>query len=511
MSTVAARFASVAALLSLLSNAYAAERSPLSEAILSGDSSSISQLLNRDHAKTRDADGATPLLWAVHVMDEATVRELLHLGADPSLANRYGITPLFEASRLGDASLIRVLLRAGAKVDASYPDGQTLLMAAARSGTVDGVRMLLALKPNVDATDAVEHQTPLMLAAAGGHSEVVRLLLRAGADPNRQSRVTTLPFLTRKNQIQAQFRAYTDHPHGGLTPLMFAARAGSIDTVRILLKEGHADPNIRNPGNVSAMLIAVLNYQIDVANVLLEGGANPDDNSLNELVMLHNLRINAWGSDSTVTRPIHENAISELEFMKRLLDKGADAATAHYYEMRTDGVIEGVQEPSNFQVAFSAFGTALRLNDADVLRIMLEHGRVDPNAVIDKSDLPLLLAVTPLFSFAFGPPPPPFRIPAPRGTTAAAAVLISHGADVNRTNGPSLETALHRAARGSDPELISFLVQSGAHLDARNASGLTPLDLARSKGQKNTQIVALLEKLSASPPTAVNTTARNVQ
>src|SRR5438105_13804806 len=41
---------------------------------------------------TRDADGTTPLHWAVRSDDVATVQQLLRSGANPSASNRYGIT-----------------------------------------------------------------------------------------------------------------------------------------------------------------------------------------------------------------------------------------------------------------------------------------------------------------------------------------------------------------------------------------------------------------------------------
>ena len=76
-----------------------------------------------------------------------------------------------------------------------------------------------------------------MWAAAEGHGEVVDLLLKAGADPNRKAHVNTLT--ERKN---------ADYPTGGFTALMWAARNGHEATVRRLAK-GKADLNLKNGDN----------------------------------------------------------------------------------------------------------------------------------------------------------------------------------------------------------------------------------------------------------------------
>src|SRR5437870_4170653 len=88
---------------------------------------------------TRDADGTTPLHWAVRSDDIRTVQRLLQAGANPSASNRYGITPLSIAAMNGNATMTGLLLKAGANPKADLPGGQSLLMTAARTGTPDVV------------------------------------------------------------------------------------------------------------------------------------------------------------------------------------------------------------------------------------------------------------------------------------------------------------------------------------------------------------------------------------
>ena len=50
------------------------------------------------------ADGTTPLHWAVRSDDLPAVQRLLRSGANPSAANRYGVTPLSLAAAKGNSN-----------------------------------------------------------------------------------------------------------------------------------------------------------------------------------------------------------------------------------------------------------------------------------------------------------------------------------------------------------------------------------------------------------------------
>ena len=88
--------------------------------------SSRSEDVNR-----RNADGSTPLQWAVYAGDVAEVERLLRAGADVSLANNYGATPMSLAAEVGNTEMLKLLLEIGADADSPNPDGQTALLAVA--------------------------------------------------------------------------------------------------------------------------------------------------------------------------------------------------------------------------------------------------------------------------------------------------------------------------------------------------------------------------------------------
>ena len=155
-----------------------------------GDSRTVRTLVRqRVDVNAPEADGTSPLHWAVWSEDVETVTVLLRAGAKVRAANRYGVTPLTVAATNGNAPIIELLLKAGADANTATPEGETALMTAARSGSVAAVRTLLAHGANVNAKERWDDQTALMWAAAENHGDVVGLLVEAGADVNARARV----------------------------------------------------------------------------------------------------------------------------------------------------------------------------------------------------------------------------------------------------------------------------------------------------------------------------------
>ena len=101
---------------------------------------------SEEDVNRRNADGSTPLQWAVYDGDIAEAKRLLRAGADVSLANNYGATPMSLAAEVGNTDMLKVLLEAGANADSPDPDGQTALLAVARTGNVKAAQLLLDAK-----------------------------------------------------------------------------------------------------------------------------------------------------------------------------------------------------------------------------------------------------------------------------------------------------------------------------------------------------------------------------
>jgi ankyrin repeat protein len=78
------------------------------------------------------------------------------------------------------------------------------------------------------------------------------------------------------------------------------------------------------------------------------------------------------------------------------------------------------------------------------------------------------------------------------GRTEAARLLIAHGIDIDRQGPRNGYTALHDAIWGNHVETARALIDAGADLTLKSHGGETPVDFARSQGQR--EIVAMLER-----------------
>jgi ankyrin repeat protein len=260
---------SLLTIVALLACATASAASPLADAIQNGQRAVAQELIaGGADVNVAQGDGATPLHWAVYRLDVELVELLLDRGANADVANRYGSSPLAEAVKAGNAELVALLLDAGADVDSPNLDGQTTLMLAARTGSVEVAKLLLDAGADVNARESWREQTALMWAAGDAFPEIVRILLEHGADPKARAAANDWDAQI-TSEPRAQYR-----PTGGLTPLLYAARAGCADCARAILAAGE-DVDRPTPDGVTALMLALDNYEFDTAMALLDEGANP--------------------------------------------------------------------------------------------------------------------------------------------------------------------------------------------------------------------------------------------
>lgn len=196
-------------------------------------------------SKGLDANSRSEALLSAGMYGRAEIaRLLLQAGADVNYRDpKFRTTPLIWASKGNNVELIRVLLEAGADVNAVSTFGTALRMSA-DGGTVDGLRFLLAHGADVRPENA---ESPLISAARRGSLEMVSLLLEHGADINATA-----------NGSDA-------------TPLMWAAQSGHLDVVRMLIGKG-ADLHRSSQGG-TALSLAVTNGHKQIADVLRKAGA----------------------------------------------------------------------------------------------------------------------------------------------------------------------------------------------------------------------------------------------
>jgi ankyrin repeat protein len=136
----------------------------------------------------RDNDGKTALVWAAsNSLENAKI--LLENGAKVNIAANDGMTPFIQAS-LGVSSgkvpieMCELLRKDGAKVNAALTrknaSGWTALHYAAVNGDIELVKYLIKHGANVNKATA-EGSSPLFLAKLEGHNEIAKILRNAGA------------------------------------------------------------------------------------------------------------------------------------------------------------------------------------------------------------------------------------------------------------------------------------------------------------------------------------------
>lgn len=115
---------------------------------------------------------------AVEKGDLAKVKQLIADGADISASSSTG-TPLHLAALNGHTAVARFLIEKGANVDAKIEEDTASVLGkiAVKSFTFDSLSMDSRIKTAFGVT-------PLHLAAYGGHDELVRLLIKKGANVN---------------------------------------------------------------------------------------------------------------------------------------------------------------------------------------------------------------------------------------------------------------------------------------------------------------------------------------
>ena len=109
-------------------------------------------LLEQDHTNidARDADGYTPLMYAVDQCNEEFVRVLISHGADVNCRSNSGTYPIIISVYHGTYRIAEMLFQAGANVDVAGEDGLTPLMIACRMDNLDVVVFLVKSGAVVD-------------------------------------------------------------------------------------------------------------------------------------------------------------------------------------------------------------------------------------------------------------------------------------------------------------------------------------------------------------------------
>ncbi len=219
---------------------------------------------------------------------------------------------------------------------------------------------------------------------------------------------------------------------------MYAARQNSIDAARALA-DGHADLNATDPDGTTALTIAIINAHFDLANMLLEKGANPnvaDETGMTSLyaaVDMHTL-----GAMLSRPSPKLVDDLSSADLVKALLAHHADP------NLRLKKPLIGRHHnggDASLGEGTTALMRAAKANDIAVMKMLLDAGADPLITQKDHTTVVMIAAAGGATAGAYSTGLPVSE----DGAIEALKLCLDRGVDINAFNNLGL-TALHRAA-----------------------------------------------------------------
>ncbi|NXY87582.1 ANKS6 protein, partial [Alcedo cyanopectus] len=343
----------------------------------------------------------------------------------------------------------------------------------------------------VDCTDEAGN-TGLQFAAAGGHEQLVRFLLRKGASVQSRN-------------------------HYGWSPLMQAARFGHLSVAHILLENG-ADLNAQNKLGASVLTMASRGGHVSMVKLLLESGAFVDNydhfnssvlsSSRDDLPDITPLMAAAqhgheavvhllldWGADSNYTvktvgwSPLMLAAVSgKVSLAQQLMEKGANPDHLNVLHKTPFEISVGfknkdmkdyleslttIRPQADMEKRQPDVFHALKLGNFQLVKEIVEEDPSQVNISNVDGASPLMMAAV-------------------AGQLPLTQLLVEKHADIDRQDSVHGWTALMQATYHGNKEVVKYLLNQGADVNLRAKNGYTAFDLIMLLNDPDTELVRLL-------------------
>jgi ankyrin repeat protein len=412
-------------------------RTPLMAAARTGNLDAIKALLDHgaDVNAKETARGTTPIMWAADESHGAAVQLLIQRGAD--INARSNPAPRGRGPALGKANDPRKQVAAQG---AALAAGQALDLGALRNVAEGGAAQTAQPAQGQRGAAPAGGQRAAGRGARGGDGAA------AGDDQAAGDDAFNAAFGNRGRAAP--------NDGGALTPLIYAARANDLESVKSLLAAG-VDINQVSGYGWSALLVATQNRYYKLGAYLLEHGADPNLANKGAWTPLYLATDNRNIENGDY--PVRKGDMDHLDFIKLLIDKGANvnARVKDSTETRTVFTNQWLDENGA-----TALLRASQSGDVVLMKLLLAHG-ADPK-------INTVLGVTPLqvaagigwvegITYEWGE----------KENEEAVQMLLDLGLDAN-AQADTGRTALHGAAHKGRTKVIQMLYDHGAKLNVRD-------------------------------------------
>ncbi|XP_029352980.1 ankyrin repeat and EF-hand domain-containing protein 1 [Echeneis naucrates] len=214
---------------------------------------------------TEPQDGIGALHVAVSANNQDLVSFLLSQGAQPDIQDKKGRTPVMLAAELGNDTIVALLAQSHANLKLQDAEGKGVLFYCIYPTKRHTRCLQMALKCQADVNNVSAqgtHVFQLMCEKAQECIPMCLIMLDGGTDPNATNQKT------------------------GVTALMEAAKAGSVQLVRAILRSG-GDPNVLDQKRLSAVHYAAMGGFFEVIQVLSAHSADMGVINLEDCTPLH--------------------------------------------------------------------------------------------------------------------------------------------------------------------------------------------------------------------------------
>ncbi|XP_006873616.1 PREDICTED: ankyrin repeat and SOCS box protein 3 [Chrysochloris asiatica] len=200
-----------------------------------------------------DNRGWMPIHEAAYHNSVECLRLLIHSDSSENYIKTKtfeGLCALHLAASQGHWKIIQILLEAGADPNATTSEKTTPLFLAVENGQINGVKLLLRHGANVNGSHSMCGWSALHQASFQENSEIIKLLLKKGAN----------------KEWQDDF---------GITPLFVAAQYGKLESLTLLISSG-ANVNCQALDKATPLFIAAQEGHTQCVELLLSSRADPD-------------------------------------------------------------------------------------------------------------------------------------------------------------------------------------------------------------------------------------------